>query len=75
MLNLRVSEQTLASRLPDGPAPIFAAVSDSSGTGTGELLVCGRLTALEYAWWTENPPTSLPSVDQVHLRRTGVNRL
>jgi hypothetical protein len=72
MLDLSVSEQTLASPFPDGPAPFSAMVVDSAGTAIGELLVWvkdGRLSSLEYAWWTDSQPERLPSIDQVRVTR------
>ena len=70
MLDLRVGERTLASPCPDGPAPLSAMVIDPAGTSNGELLLWvedGFLSALEYAWWTSDPPEHLPSVDHVQV--------
>ena len=70
MLDLRVGDRTLASPFPDGPAPLSAMVTDPVGTASGELLLWvkdGFLSALEYAWWTSEPPEHLPSVDHVQV--------
>ncbi|MEU9045295.1 MULTISPECIES: hypothetical protein [unclassified Kitasatospora] len=51
--------------------PVGAFVHDRSGEYIGELLVWVEggttLSALEYAWVTDEMPTSLPSVDQIRL--------
>lgn len=57
---------------PDGPLDVRATVLAADETTTGELIVWirdGRLSALEYAWWTDDPPTVLPDVERVMLRR------
>ncbi|GAA2773149.1 hypothetical protein [Kitasatospora cinereorecta] len=49
--------------------PVDARVHDRSGEYIGELLVWAEggttLSALEYAWVTDEMPTSLPSVGQI----------
>ncbi|MEV7123468.1 hypothetical protein [Kitasatospora griseola] len=70
-VDLRVDEpgrHTGPSRL----APVGAAVLDGDGEYIGELLLWtdddGRtLSALEYAWVTDDMPTVLPPVEHVRL--------
>ncbi|MER5635938.1 hypothetical protein ABT095_03150 [Kitasatospora sp. NPDC002227] len=49
--------------------PVGALVYDGSGEYIGELLVWAEggtvLSALEYAWVTDEMPSSLPPVDQI----------
>ncbi|GLF98030.1 hypothetical protein [Streptomyces yaizuensis] len=51
------------------PLPVDALVHDRAGEYIGELLVWAEggttLSALEYAWVTDEMPGSLPSVDQI----------
>ncbi|MET9232520.1 hypothetical protein [Lentzea sp. NPDC003310] len=52
--------------VPDGVLPVAAEVS-----GVGEILLWvtgGRLSAVELAWTTDEPPTRLPPADQVVAR-------
>ena len=56
--------------LPDGPLPLRAEVRAQTGQPIGEIIVWisdGRLSALEFAWWTDQPPTQLPPQAHVHL--------
>lgn len=61
----------------DGPAgvlPVRATVSDASGALVGEVLVWtadGRLAALEYAWWSDDPPSQWPDTANVHISDPG----
>jgi hypothetical protein len=58
------------SSTPDGPIPIKAKVASTDGGLLGEILVWvsnGFLSALEYAWYTDAPPTSLPHPSLVTL--------
>ncbi|MDB4872815.1 MAG: hypothetical protein JWL97_3819 [Gemmatimonadales bacterium] len=58
------------SKLVDGPAPIEAQVLDVEGRYLGELILWitgGRISALEYAWITDAPPTCLPNVGNIHV--------
>lgn len=68
MLELAAPADLSTSTLPDGPAPSTVLVRDASGAETGELLVWvkdGRLSGLEFAWWTDEPPTRLPTREEV----------
>jgi hypothetical protein len=69
-VDLRVPGSTLAAPIPDGPTPVRAIVVGNRGDAVGELLVwvdAGRLDALEYAWYTDDPPDELPSPAQIQL--------
>jgi hypothetical protein len=57
------------SSTPDGPIPVRALVRED-GQDIGELLIwvsAGYLSSLEYAWWTDDPPTVLPTPEQIVL--------
>ncbi|MCX2952129.1 hypothetical protein [Lentzea sp. NEAU-D7] len=59
-----------AAEVADGVLPVDAQVHES-GELTGEILLWitdGRLSAVEYAWVTDEPPTRLPPADQVTAR-------
>lgn len=48
---------------PDGPLKEVFQVGRAGGEPVGELLTWvsdGYLSGLEYAWWTDEPPTALP---------------
>ncbi|MFB6888752.1 hypothetical protein ACFCX4_05470 [Kitasatospora sp. NPDC056327] len=66
-LRVRGLEQHPAA--PSTLLPTGADVYDCSGQYIGELLLWAEggttLSALEYAWVTDDAPTSLPSVDQL----------
>jgi hypothetical protein len=56
----------------DGPLPITADVVDANEQYAGELLLWlkdGRLKALEYAWVTDEPPTTLPPLASIRVAR------
>jgi len=70
MLDLRVKAGTAASEFVGGPVPLSIVVGSASASMTGELLIwvdSGFLSALEFAWWTDDPPDALPSPDQVQV--------
>lgn len=70
MLDLRVSDAPPASAFADGPIPLSLAVADARGVPVGELLVwveSGYLNALEFSWWTDDPPDRLPTPDCVQV--------
>jgi hypothetical protein len=61
---------TPRSRFERGPLPGFAGVYGADGSAIGTLLVWvedGYLSALEYAWVTDDAPDRLPEVTQVSL--------
>jgi hypothetical protein len=60
-----VSPSTLFS----GHVPGCAWVRDANGETIGTLLIWvdrGYICALEYGWVTDQPPTELPTVEQIH---------
>jgi hypothetical protein len=72
MLDLHIGSGTPASAFPDGPLPLSAEVSDVAGALVGELLIWvdrGYLSALEFAWWTDEAPEELPTPERVRVAR------
>lgn len=72
MLDLQLTRPTQASAFTDGPAPLSAIVSNTEGEAVGELLVwveSGYLHGLEFAWWSDDPPSRLPSPEHVRVAR------
>ncbi|MEV7607813.1 hypothetical protein AB0N65_20465 [Paenarthrobacter sp. NPDC089322] len=70
MLDLRSSPDHAASAFTNGPIPVSVEVFDVSGSSIGELLVwvdAGRLSALEFAWWTDERPAQLPHPSQLKI--------
>lgn len=68
MLQLGVLAGAPRSRYPNGPVQVDAEVLDAEGESVGELLIWvedGYLATLEFAWWTDEPPTALPPIDRV----------
>ena len=54
----------------DGPLEIQPLVTDQAGEPVGEILVwvsAGRMTLLEQAWFTDDPPTTWPSIESVRI--------
>jgi hypothetical protein len=57
----------------DGPAPGFAGVFGEDAAPMGTLLLWikdGYLSALEYAWLTDEPPVELPKAEQIRFGRS-----
>jgi len=72
-LDLEISQGTPASTYPDGPLPLRAFVEERGGV-TGEIIIWvkdGYLSALESAWFTDEPPTSAPRPEQVRVEDAG----
>ncbi|MDR6639603.1 hypothetical protein J2Y68_003264 [Paenarthrobacter nitroguajacolicus] len=70
MLGLRPTPDLAPSAFPGGPMPVSVEVIDASGEPVGELLVwvdAGHLSALEFAWWTDQPPGRLPHPSQLKV--------
>jgi hypothetical protein len=69
-LALEVDPATVPpSSFLSGPVPGCAWVRDANGETIGTLLVWvdrGYLSALEYGWVTDQPPTELPTAEQIH---------
>ena len=63
MLELSVPMDERSLSLPDGPLPVRAIATTEAGGPIGEVLVwisAGYLSALEYAWYTDDPPSEFP---------------
>jgi hypothetical protein len=68
--DLRVTGPAAPAAGVPSPLPVGALVRDDAGEPVGELLVWldgGRLAGLEYAWFTDDPPTELPDPANVEL--------
>lgn len=55
--------------VPDGPLPVRAFMPNAQEY-RGEILVWvhgGRLSGLEYAWVTDDPPTRWPRPDEIEV--------
>lgn len=73
-IDLVVSDSAPRAPLADGPLPITADVVDAHEQYVGELLLWiedGRLSALEFAWVTDEPPTTLPPLSSIRVGRRG----
>ncbi|WP_433081598.1 hypothetical protein ACQP1P_46540 [Dactylosporangium sp. CA-052675] len=71
-VDLRVAEGSRQSRRRNGCIPVDAAVHGDRGEYIGEILVWldeGTLSALEYAWVTDEMPTMLPQIDRITMRQ------
>lgn len=65
VLDLDVPDQLPPASIVDGPLPVRAIVPDA-----GEVLIwitSGRLSGLEFAWVTDEPPTQWPSPDELTI--------
>lgn len=70
MLELSVPMGTRKATVPDGPLPVRAIVTDEAGGPIGEVLVWstgGYLSALEYAWYTDDPPGGIPCPSRLRV--------
>lgn len=68
--DISVSNDAPSSRFPDGPLPVHAEVYDDQGEYTGELIVWmsgGFISALAYAWITDDMPSALPSLSSLRM--------
>ncbi|ORT53399.1 hypothetical protein [Streptomyces sp. CB03238] len=62
-VDLRVREGAPRSAGASGVIPVDATVVDTSGSLIGEILLWatdGYLSAIEYAWYGDEPPSVLP---------------
>jgi hypothetical protein len=69
-VDLAVPATVAAARVPDGEIPSGSEVRDRAGQYVGEVLVWvggGYLSAIEYAWVTDEPPDRLPDVSTMKL--------
>ncbi|MCT2586649.1 hypothetical protein [Actinophytocola gossypii] len=67
-LNLAVPAEVPHASVPDGPLPVSAVVNDPDGHPLGEIIVWvegGLLSALEYAWVTDEEPGEWPAPEHV----------
>ncbi|MFD0782969.1 hypothetical protein ACFQZ8_03370 [Micromonospora azadirachtae] len=67
-IDLDVPDFVPRADVDDGLLPVNAHVRGASGDAVGELLLWvkdGALAALEYAWYTDEPPTSLTAADSI----------
>jgi hypothetical protein len=67
MLRLHIDAGASKLAMPDGAITGFYAVDDG-GSATGELILWiedGLPSILEYAWYTNNPPATLP--EPIHV--------
>ena len=63
-LSLRVEEEKERSEMSDGPLPGNYVVETPNGEPTGIFLLWiknGQLSMMEHAWFTDEPPTGMPS--------------
>ncbi|CAD5989888.1 conserved protein of unknown function [Agreia sp. COWG] len=70
MLDLRIPDQSPISLAVDGVVPLSTQVVEGHDEPLGELLIWvsgGRLSCLEFAWWTDDPPFRLPSPAQIRF--------
>ncbi|MFJ7218066.1 hypothetical protein [Amycolatopsis sp. NPDC098790] len=69
-VDLAVPETVATARIADGEIPAASEVRDAAGQYVGEVLVWvegGRLSAIEYAWVTDDAPDRLPDVSKMKL--------
>ncbi len=67
-VDLRVADDAPRAPLPTGVVPATCTVIDEEGEPAGEIILwteSGMLSGLEYAWYGDEPPTSLPEVTQI----------
>lgn len=69
IFDLRTSNSAAGAPLPNGPFPARAFVQTLTDY-RGEILLWitdGHLSALEYAWVTDDPPTRWPRPDEMEI--------
>ena len=69
-VDLVVPETVAPAQVPDGEIPSGSEVRDRAGRYLGEVLIWvdgGYLSAIEYAWVTDEPPDRLPDVSTMKL--------
>lgn len=72
MVELVVPGPLPPADVPDGPLPIRAVALDGNRSPVGEVLVWvsgGYLSAVEYAWCTDEVPVGLPLPSQLTIGR------
>jgi hypothetical protein len=68
MIELSVPPSSEPADIADGPLPVRTVALDEMGGMMGEVLVWvsgGYLSAIEYAWYTDEAPTELPPTNQL----------
>jgi hypothetical protein len=66
LLDLEVLPTAVIANCDDGPIPVRAFVESPDGEVQGEVLVWvkgGYLSGIEFAWYTDEAPSELPSPD------------
>ncbi|WP_329539828.1 hypothetical protein [Streptomyces sp. NBC_01358] len=69
-VDLLVQEGAPRSPGISGVIPVDATVVDDSGSLFGEILLWasnGYLSAIEYAWYGDEPPSSLPAIEMITI--------
>jgi hypothetical protein len=69
-VDLAVPDGADKAPVADGETPAGSEVRDSAGKYLGEVLIWvtdGCLSAIEYAWVTDDPPAELPAVTNLTL--------
>jgi hypothetical protein len=67
-LDLEVPAADPRADIEDGPLPVRALVDGETGELEGEILLWvsdGHLSGLEFAWYTDEPPTEWPATDRL----------
>ncbi|MFD6275437.1 hypothetical protein ACFWFI_07670 [Streptomyces sp. NPDC060209] len=67
-VDLMVPEGAPRSSAGSGVVPVDATVVDASGSLFGEILLwttAGHLSAIEFAWYGDEPPSALPDVEMI----------
>lgn len=68
VFDLAVLAEVAPSSAGPGPIPTRVLVLGDQGDPLGEVIVWvadGYLSGLEYAWFTDDPPSGLPNPDQL----------
>lgn len=69
-VDIEVDAKAPCADVPNGPVPVRALVTNADGELIGEILIwigAGRLAGIEYAWFTDDPPTELPPPEWIVL--------
>lgn len=67
-VDLRVADNFPRAPISTGVVPVTATTLDENGELFGEIVLwteSGMLSGLEYAWYGDRPPASLPAVDRI----------
>lgn len=70
LLDLQVANGAARAPISDGPVPLRALVVNPDGEVEGEIIIWvkdGYLSGLEHAWYTDDTPTEMPSVDRIRI--------